>query len=313
MSASSLVIIILAILVFIILLMTLAKKLCNMAIKAEVTKEYSSLIFNTEKQDEMDKINEETKRWLDCNSQEVEIVSQDGLKLKGYEIKSKKSTNVWIIVVHGYMGAGTDMVKYAQNFISYGYNVLIIDLRAHGRSEGMYIGMGWLDRLDLELWIEKIIEENKQSQIILYGISMGSATVTMATGDKLPSEVKCCIADCGYSSVWKEFKIHFKQILHIPVFPLLNIASLMSKIFAGYSFKEASTIKQVRKSKTPTLFIHGTKDKFVPFKMLNEIYKNATCTKQKLEIEEAGHGESAEINPETYWKTIQKFINQYII
>ena len=80
----------------------------------------------------------------------------------------------------------------------------------------------------------------------------------------------------------------------------------------GYSLEEASTIKQVKKSVTPTLFIHGTKDKFVPFSMLDEIYKKAKCEKQKLEIQGAGHGESSEVNPEQYWKTVQQFIKKYI-
>ena len=141
---------------------------------------------------------------------------------------------------------------------------------------------------------------------------MGAATVSMATGDDLPKEVKVCIADCGYSSVWEEFKVHLNKIFHIPPFPLLYTASLMSKIYLGYSFEEASTIKQVKKSVTPTLFIHGTKDKFVPFSMLDEIYKKAKCEKQKLEIQGAGHGESSEVNPEQYWKTVQQFIKKYI-
>lgn len=82
----------------------------------------------------------------------------------------------------------------------------------------------------------------------------------------------------------------------------------MSKIFVGYRFKQASSIEQVKKSKTPTLFIHGENDKFVPFYMLNEIYENAACRKQKLEIPNAGHGESEQTDPETYWNTINNFI-----
>lgn len=286
--------------------------MCNMAMKPAVVKEYSDLIFTPEQKETMDKTNEEGMKWLEENSNEVEIISKDGLKLKGYEIKANKKSNIWVIAVHGYMGRGTDMVQYVRQFQQYGYNSLIIDLRAHGESEGEYIGMGWLDHYDLELWIYKIVEENKNCKIILYGISMGAATVTMATGDELPRNVKLCIADCGYSSVWEEFFAHLKKMLHIYPSPLLYVGSIMSKICIGYSFKEASTIKQVKKSITPTLFIHGKKDKFVPFYMLDKIYNNANCKKEKLEIEEAGHAESATINPERYWKTIEKFIEENI-
>ena len=141
---------------------------------------------------------------------------------------------------------------------------------------------------------------------------MGAATVSMTTGEELPKEVKLAIADCGYTSVWEEFSVHLKKILHVLPFPLLYVASFMSKMFVGYGFKEASTIKQLKKSKTPTLFIHGKKDKFVPFSMLDKIYKSAQCEKEKLEIEEAAHAESCNINPEKYWGTIEKFIEKYI-
>lgn len=297
---------------FITLLLFIGKKMCDMAIKSDIARKYSNLIFTPEQKESIYQTNESGIKWLEQNGTEVEIISKDGLKLVGYEIKARQNSNIWVIAVHGYMGSGTDMIPYVEKFRSYGYNGLIIDLRAHGRSEGQYIGMGWLDRYDLRMWIDKIIEENKNCKIILYGISMGAATVSMTTGEELPKEVKLAIADCGYTSVWEEFSVHLKKILHVLPFPLLYVASFMSKMFVGYGFKEASTIKQLKKSKTPTLFIHGKKDKFVPFSMLDKIYKSAQCEKEKLEIEEAAHAESCNINPEKYWGTIEKFIEKYI-
>lgn len=297
---------------FLVLLLFVGKKLCDIAIKAEVAKEYSDLIFTTEQKNVVDKTNEEAIKWLEKNAEEVEIISRDGLKLKGYEVKKNPKSNVWVIAVHGYLGRGSDMVQYVQKFIEYGYNSLIVDLRAHGKSEGEYVGMGWLDHYDLQIWIDKVIEESRDCKIILYGISMGSATVCMTTGEDIPENVKLAIADCGYTTVWDEFKMHLRKVLHILPFPLLYSASLMSKIFAGYGFKEASTIKQVKKSKTPTLFVHGMEDKFVPYSMLDKIYNVASCEKEKLEIEGARHAKSCDINPEKYWNTIEKFIEKYI-
>lgn len=302
------VIVLIAIITFIILIV--GKKTCDMAINATLAKHYSSLIFSQDQREAIQKENDNCEEWLQENSEEVEIISRDGLKLRGYEVKNDEKNKEWVIIVHGYLSCGCEMVKYAKKFLELGYNTLIVDLRAHGKSEGKYIGMGWLDHLDLELWIHKILEQEKKSKIILYGISMGAATVTMTTGEKLPKNVKLAIADCGYTSVWDEFRMHLRKVLHLPAFPILYVASLMSKIYAGYGFKEASSIKQVKKSKIPTLFIHGTKDKFVPFEMLDKIYNNAACEKQKLEIEGAAHAESEIINPTQYWSTIQSFINK---
>ena len=290
----------------------ISKKVCDMATKKEEAMKFANLIFSVEPKKDK-KINpEEEKQWLSENTKEVEIISKDGLKLKGYERKIENKTDKWVIAVHGYLSSGYDMVQYVKKFEEEKYNSLIVDLRAHGQSEGKYIGMGWLDHFDLELWINKIVDENPNCKIALYGISMGGATVTMTTGDNIPKNVKVCIADCGYSSVWDEFKMHLKKIFHIPTFPILYIASFMTKLNCGYNFKEASSIKQVQKSCIPTLFIHGTKDKFVPYEMLDIIYKNAKCEKEKLEIEGAGHAESAHVDSEKYWKTIKEFINKYI-
>lgn len=300
------------VIIVIALILIASKKVCDMAIKADTAKKYSNFIFSAEPQNEYLEETEKNIKWLEENTEETQIISKDGLKLVGYERKISPQTKNWVIAVHGYTGRGSDMVQYIKQFEKLGFNSLIIDLRSHGKSEGKYIGMGWLDHYDLELWIEKIIQENKNCKIILYGISMGAATVTMATGDTLPGNVKLCIADCGYSSVWDEFKVHLKKLFHIPAFPILHIANIMSKLIVGYSFKEASSIEQVKKSKIPTLFIHGCQDKFVPYEMLDKIYNNAGCKKEKLEIEGAKHAESSNIDAEKYWKSIRKFVNENI-
>lgn len=141
---------------------------------------------------------------------------------------------------------------------------------------------------------------------------MGAATVMMATGENVPSNVKIAIEDCGYTSVWDEFKIQLKSLFGLPSFPVLNAASIISNIKAGYTLKEGSSIEQIKKSKIPILFIHGSEDKFVPFNMLDELYNAATCQKDKLVVEGAAHAESDSVNPELYWNKIDEFIENYV-
>lgn len=305
-------IILCVLIILIILILIIGKKCCDIAIRPEIAQKYSDLVFTPEQKNILNKTKEQCLTWLEKNTEEVEIISYDGLKLKGYEIKQKNDTDVWVIAVHGYLGKGADMATAMEKFKSFGYNGLIIDLRAHNKSEGKYVGMGWLDHFDLIMWINKIIEYNKNSKIILYGISMGAATVCMTIGEEIPENVKCAISDCAYTSTWDEFKLHLKKIFHIHSFPILYSASLMSKIFAGYRFKEASAVKQIQKSNVPTLFIHGKCDKFVPFQMLNKLYESASCPKEKLEIEDATHAESSTINPEKYWQKIEEFTKKYL-
>ena len=252
--------------------------------------------------------------WLDNVSTDVHIKSTNNgnLNLHAYEIGSIIDSDVWVIVIHGYMSQGNEMTRYGQQFYARGYNVLMPDLRGHGLSEGDYIGMGWHDRLDIIDWINYILEKNPDSKIMLFGVSMGAATTMMTTGEPLPDNVKLAISDCGYSSVWDEFSYQLKQLYYLPEFPALYAANSACKKNANYSFKEASAVEQVKKSKTPTLFIHGSADTFVPFKMLDVVYDAATCEKEKLVVEDAGHGLSSIVNPGLYWDTVDGFIGKYL-
>ncbi len=240
------------------------------------------------------------------------IVSDDDLKLNGYLFKNENTTQKWAIVVHGYNGNSTQMTRYVRNFYENGYHVLTPDLRGHGDSEGHYIGMGWDDRKDMLLWINQIIEKDPQAEILLYGISMGGATVMMTSGESLPANVKVIVEDCGYSSVVDEFTYQLDDLFGLPKFPVMNAANTITKIRAGYDLNEASAVEQVAKSKTPILFIHGDTDTFVPYTMLDEVYNAANVEKEKLIIPGAGHGEAEKVDPEKYWNTIWNFVNKFM-
>lgn len=274
-------------------------------------KSSKSAIFSNDDFETKEQMKLENNKWLEENASDVYIESKK-LRLHSYEVKAKKESKVWVIAVHGYTDSAYFMVGAAKQFLNYGYNVLMPDLRAHGKSEGKYIGMGWLDRLDLMQWIDYLIATYGNIKIILYGISMGAATVMMASGERLPSNVRAIIEDCGYTSAWEEFAYELKTLFHMPTFPALYNANVITKIRARYSLKKASAIKQVAKSKTPTLFIHGDKDKFVPFYMLDKLYEAASCKKEKLVIKNAGHTEAQAIEPERYWRVVRRFIKHYL-
>ncbi len=140
---------------------------------------------------------------------------------------------------------------------------------------------------------------------------MGAATVMNVTGEKLPVNVIAAIEDCGFTSTWEMFSYQLKEMYNLPSRPFLDIANIVTQIRAGYSFGKAEAIEQVKKSTTPTLFIHGDKDRFVPFKMLNQLYQSANCPKEKLVIKGAGHAQCEKIGGQVYWSKIDSFIRKY--
>ena len=252
--------------------------------------------------------------WLikDSNYIDTYITSSDNLKLHAYEVKNENKTDKWAIVVHGYTSEGKLLSSKAKHLYNMGYNVLVPDLRSHGTSEGNYIGMGWHDRLDIIDWINYIVKNNPKSEIALHGTSMGSATVLMVSGEKLPSNVKAIVADCGYTSVYDEFSYQLKQLFNLPAFPIMNFSDVITHIRAGYCLNDASAINQVKKSTTPILYIHGDKDDFVPYYMMDELYNATNSEKEKLTIEGGEHANSDLVNPKLYWSTVNSFLEKYI-
>lgn len=266
---------------------------------------------------ESERIIEENKKnedrlveeWIqDINQEKVEIRAKDGITLRGTEYLIDKQNNKWAIVLHGYRSEPKSVNSIGMHFSKNGYNVLIPCMRACSESDGEYIGMGWLDKNDLQDWISLIIEQNQNAEIILHGSSMGAATVLMASGDNLPENVKAIIADSGYTSVWDIFASEAKARFNLPTFPVLDMFRIIANIRANYDIKEASAIEQVKNSKTPILFIHGDRDDFVPEYMCEELYEAANCSKDKLIIHDAGHIESKYKEPETYYNKIFDFI-----
>lgn len=254
---------------------------------------------------------ENSEKWSEAIRQkQVEVKANDNITLRGTEYLKQEETNKWAIILHGYRSNPSSVLTIGEHFSEKGYNVLIPSMRACADSEGEYVGMGWLDKDDLKCWINLIIEENKNAEIILHGSSMGAATVLMASGDELPANVKNIIADSGYTSVWDIFASEAKARFNLPEFPVLNMFQIVANRKAKYDIKEASSLEQVKKSKTPILFIHGDKDDFVPEYMCEKLYDATNCKKEKIIIHGAGHTDGKYREPEKYYNTIFDWISR---
>lgn len=205
------------------------------------------------------------------------------------------------------------MAPWAKLYFDLGFNLLIPDARGHGESEGDYIGFGWHERKDYVNWIDKLIADyGEETEIILFGLSMGAATVMNVSGEPLPHNVKAIIEDCGYSSVTKEMAHQLKTMYKLPQYPFIPMTSLITKVKAGYWFGEASPEEQVKKSSTPILFIHGDEDDFVPTHMAYELYHSANCPKELYIALGAKHGYAYIADKTMYQTRIKHFLNAYL-
>ncbi|MGO3727304.1 MAG: alpha/beta hydrolase [Enterococcus viikkiensis] len=246
------------------------------------------------------------------NRSEWQLQSKDGLKLSAYYLPAQKDQHKTVIIAHGYMGQASDMPQYAKIYHDLGYNVLMPDARGHGKSKGDYIGFGWPERKDYLQWIDRIVKDDSQSEIVLHGVSMGAATVMMTSGEKLPENVKAFIEDCGYSSAKDELSYQLKDMFNLPAFPLIPVTSLITKIRAGYFFGEANAVKQLHNNTKPMLFIHGDKDDFVPFSMLDKVYEATNGPKEKYVVHGAKHAEALSTDPAMYQEKVTGFLETYM-
>lgn len=260
-------------------------------------------------------IQRSAQKWLAQTKKETwhEEAAGAKLKLAAIYVPAAKQTTKTVVVAHGYMNTHKNMADKIRMFHQQGYNVLAPDDRGHGASQGNYIGYGWPDRLDYIKWIHQLLRRKGQNtKIALYGVSMGGATVMYMSGEKLPKQVKVIVEDCGYTSIEDELAYQGKAMFNLPRYPLIPSVAAVASLRTGYNVFAADARKQLAKNKLPILFIHGSKDTFVPTKMVYENYAATHATKKLWVVPGAGHAKSFETDPAKYTKVVMGWINRYI-
>jgi fermentation-respiration switch protein FrsA (DUF1100 family) len=150
------------------------------------------------------------------------------------------------------------------------------------------------------------------SRQVLHGVSMGAATVMCVSGENTPAYIKCFVEDCGYTSVWDEFKYEVVQMFGIPAFPLIYFTSAYCKLRYGWSFGEASPLKQVAKCHKPMLFIHGDNDTFVPSWMVHPLYAAKPQPKELYIGHGSEHAQTYRDHKAEYVALVHRFAGKYI-
>ena len=247
----------------------------------------------------------ETARKMDYK--EFSVKSFDGLTLYGKYFESFKNAPIEIMF-HGYRGDGErDLSTGIRRAKACGRNVLIVDQRGHGKSDGHTISFGIKERFDCISWINLVIKEfGDDIEIILTGISMGAATVMMASSLELPCNVKGILADCGYDTPKNIIKKYISD-MHLPAtlfYPFVKIGALL---FGHFNIDSASPLESVKESKVPIIFIHGEGDTFVPCDMSKRLYNACSNKKHLTIIKDAEHGISYLFDPDFYVTELEYF------
>ena len=257
-------------------------------------------------------IRREMEWFREQNPETVTIRSRDGLKLWGSFLEAPEA-RACVLLCHGYRSRGElDFALVLRLLYEHGCSLLVIDQRAHGRSEGKYIAYGVLERYDCQQWAWFLHTKlGGRLPIFLEGMSMGASTVMMAAELALPPSVVGVIADCGYNSPWEELRHCIRYRYHLPVFPVLPLTELMCRLTAGFSLKGAAAAQSLANSPLPLLIIHGTDDDFVPPTMTAENYAAAAGEKRQILVPGARHGLSYLVDQPRLEKELLGFIDRH--
>ncbi len=246
--------------------------------------------------------------WWDKQQIEDVFIKSDELKLHGVFIDN--SSNKTVILVHGFGWDYHQMQPYAKMFKQRNFNVLAIDLRAHGQSEGKCLGFGFLEKEDMKKWVEYVNSRILDGKILLFGVSMGAAVVCMSAGEDLKNVV-AIISDCAYDNadrqieyILKKNKIPFRKLIK------KHLYSFAKHVY-DFDVTQADVVGQVGLSTVPILYIHSMQDDYVPVENLNNLY-NATDAhlRDKFVAEEGGHALSYSTMGALYEKKVFDFLKQ---
>lgn len=237
--------------------------------------------------------------------------AEDGTRLVGHWFRKPGARRI-VVAFHGWRSTWSrDFGQIAPAFLNNDCSVLFAEQRGQGESGGDYMGFGMLERYDCRTWLSWIAEKEPDLPVYLHGKSMGASTILMATGLDLPGRVCGLISDCGFTepeAIWAQVA---EDTFHISYEALRPMACELCRQKIGVEPGEYSTLTALRDNRLPILFVHGTDDHFVPYRMTEENFAACTAPKRLFSVEGADHGMSYFRNPKGYTKELLEFFREY--
>ncbi len=254
------------------------------------------------------------KAWLEGQEkEELAITSFDGLRLKGIFVPNPDAKGT-LLLFHGWRSHWkTDFICALSFYHAQGLNLLLAEQRAQNGSEGKYMTYGIREQRDVVSWANLMAERlGKEHPLFLGGLSMGAATVLMASDLEYEGNVRGVLADCGFTSPWAIIRKVAGRSKWIPLDASSALLNVFTKRFAGFDMKEKSAADALGRTKLPVLLIHGLADDFVPPEMSRENYEACRSEKELVLVEGATHGMSYVVEPERVKASISGFIQKHL-
>ena len=254
------------------------------------------------------------RAWLERHeSEEVEVQSDDGFLLHGLLIPHV-APRATVILFHGWRSSWEmDFTCILPFMYEQRLQMLLVDERAQGDSEGRYITFGVRERLDVPVWVDYVANRfGPKHPIFLQGLSMGATVVLMASSTHFNANVRGILADCGFTSPHEIISGIWRNRTPFPAHFAMWWLDLYTRLFADFKLKEYSTTEALAKTEYPVMFLHGTADKFVPSYMTKQSYEACASEKTLLLVDGATHGMSYLIDRPGVEAAYKAFIDKHL-
>ena len=253
------------------------------------------------------------EKYESMSPREVQTLSSDGLLLNGQIFEPYPNSGRWVLIAHGYTLSLRASMEFAALFEEKGFNMLLIDQRRHGKSQGKYTTLGYREKLDIKVWVDYLIDRfGPDIKVGLHGQSLGGATILeyLSMADPV---VKFAVADCAFSDLNELLCYQITSLIKLPHFPFIRL--LDRKLYAKFGFRleEVSPIKSVTNCRQPILFIHGEADRYVPAYMSRRMYEAKPGVKELVLIPGANHAVAYNVDPKRYKEAIHRFVDEHIV
>lgn len=289
-----------------------ASNLCRWRVQPDLTQEENlAQSHYVEIKDEM----LQGVAWLRAQPvQQLYVESYDGLRLHAQFVPCEHAKGT-VLLFHGYRSSWVVDFSISLPFYhAQGYHLLIVDQRAHGESAGRWITFGVRERYDVLSWVTYVGQMlGQEHPLFLAGLSMGATTVLLSSCFSFPANVRGIVADCGFTEPYAIVRHVLRTYLpHLPAGPVLALAGLGTRLFAGFGLRAANTQAALAHAKVPVLFVHGKADTFVPCQMSQQGYDACSSPKRLVLVENAGHGRSYLVDRPRVQSALENFLEEHL-
>lgn len=247
---------------------------------------------------------------LHLNYEEINVITNDGIKLNSWLFKSPQQSPGTIIYLHGVGDCKIAGIPFAKFFRDNGFNIFLYDSRRHGESGGDYCTYGFYEKHDLIRVID-YLESRKDlntGKIGLFGSSMGAAVAIQTAA--IDKRIKAVVAENSFSTLRKIFDDYQKRIVKIPFHYLRNFVIKRSEFMANFKAREVSPLQSIADVHIPILFVYAKLDKHINYKYSIQLYENTDEPKELFPLDDSSHNDTWELGGEKYHNKLLEFFGR---